>query len=85
MPWPIETILAGSFWKVTFWPQLLMVSGYCVAAKLEAANPVSPSANVIVVKKWRMKDLDRRGKLGGVSTIALRKTAAGCEDPNQGR
>jgi len=32
-----------------------------------------------------MKDLDRTRKLGGVSTIALRQVAAGCEDPNQGR
>jgi hypothetical protein len=29
-----------------------------VAAKPEPANPVSPSANAMVVKKWRMKDLD---------------------------
>jgi len=32
-----------------------------------------------------MKGLDRNGKIGSVGAIALRQTAAGCKDPNQGR
>jgi hypothetical protein len=45
---------------------LVTVKGYWVAARLGAARPASPKANVMVARIWRMENLDQ-GKNHGRS------------------
>ncbi len=47
--------LFGCFLERNFCPQLVTVNGYWVAARLVPARPVSPRANVMAARIWRME------------------------------